>query len=75
MFVFVFYVVLNDGVKSFWLEKFGLAKPPSKSGTASSTANNVYANTSAVAGSSKDQGHLYSSATEFPAKKDDNANL
>merc|ERR1712098_41601 len=71
MFVFVFYVVLNDAVKNFWLEKFGMKAAAPKSGGGASAATNVYANAS----SSKDAEHTYSSAAEFPAKKDDNANL
>jgi len=71
MFVFVFYVVLNDAVKNFWLEKLGLKAAAPKSGAGASSATNVYANASA----SKQDEHTYSSAAEFPAKKDDNANL
>ncbi|KAL5246778.1 hypothetical protein ACHWQZ_G018849 [Mnemiopsis leidyi] len=74
MFVFLFYVVLNDAVKNFWLEKFGLKTAAPKSGTNTSTATNVYANASA-SGANKDAEHTYSSAAEFPAKRDDNANL
>ncbi|XP_063693507.1 uncharacterized protein LOC134825280 [Bolinopsis microptera] len=73
IFVFVFYVLLNDGVKSFWLEKLGMntAAAP-KSGGGASTATNVYANAST---SKQEADHTYSNAAEFPAKKDDNANL
>ena len=69
--MFIFYVVLNDQVKNFWFEKFGISTAaPSKSNASTSksgTAGNVYANT--------DNDHTYSTATEFPAKNENNANL
>jgi hypothetical protein len=74
VFVFLFYVVLNDQVKNYWLEKFGISTAsPSKSNasTSKSTAGNVYANTTAKT----DDDHTYSTAAEFPAKNENNANI
>ena len=73
MFVFVFYVALNDQVKNYWLEKFGLKTATGKSTRSTmraSTSGNVYANASA-----KTEEHTYSNAAEFPAKNENNANL
>ena len=70
--MFVFYVILNDQVKNYWLEKFGISTAPAKSNasTTKSTTGNVYANTTA-----KTDDHTYSTAAEFPAKNENNANI
>ena len=70
--MFVFYVALNDAVKNYWLEKCGLKSGAPKSGGGPSTVSNVYANAST---SKQETEHTYSNAAEFPARKDDNANL
>ena len=73
--MFIFYVVLNDQVKNFWFEKFGISTAaPSKSNASTSksgTAGNVYANTTAKT----EDDHTYSTATGFPAKNENNANI
>ena len=75
MFVFVFYVALNDDVKNFWLRKCGFmprADRASRLGPLSVSNTNVCADASA---SNQETEHIYSTAVEFLAKKDDNANL
>lgn len=72
VFVFIFYVVLNDQVKNHWMVKFGIKQEaatsnskvtPGKSGTqttgAASSGENIYANAAAT-----EEDHTYANADE-----------
>jgi len=90
VFVFVFYVLLNDQVKNHWMVKFGIKQETTtssskvvagKSGTQTTNATNgenIYSNAAAA-----EEDHTYANADEtkgsksceFPAKSEDNCNI